>query len=90
MKPSTSFLTTYTAIRFTTGKKAPGIVWPLMKAFAIICYIMMSLPIHLALLVRKRALAANAAAQHPPRPVTANGYPRNFQDHIDDLQEEMK
>ena len=84
-------LTTYTAIRFSTGKKAPGVAGPLLKAGAIIVYLFAAVPVHLGLALRKRALAAATAPKPaPPRPTTANGYPRNFHDHIDDLQEDMK
>lgn len=86
-----NFLSTYAAVRFTTGKKAPGVVWPLMKAFGLICYCTLVLPIYLL-----RLLLTHLANQRPtptppaPRPTFQTGRPRRFADSVADLQEDMK
>ena len=85
-----SFLSTYAAVRFSTGKKAPGVLTPLLKAGGIIVYLFAAVPVHLGLLLRKKALAATAPKHAPPRQTFPSGRPRNFQDHINDLQEDMK
>lgn len=87
MTPGSSFLSTYAAVRFSTGKKAPGVVFPLLKAFALICYCVLLLPVVLIQMILR---ARPGPPQPTPPPTTASGYPRRFQDHIDQLQEDMK
>lgn len=85
-----SFLSTYAAVRFAGGRKHPGVAGPLLKAGGIIVYLFAAVPVHLGLLLRKKALAATAPKPAPPRQTFPSGRPRNFQDHINDLQEDMK
>jgi len=83
----TSFLSTYAAIRFTTGKKAPGVLGPLVKVFILIVWMTLLLPIALAELVLK---ALNEARKPPPPERNRNGSYWHFQDSIDELTEAMK
>jgi hypothetical protein len=91
MTPGSSFLSTYAAVRFSTGKKAPGVVMPLMKAFGLICYCILVLPIYLLrLLLTLVQHRLDRQAPTQPRPTFPTGRPRRFSDSVADLQEDMK
>jgi hypothetical protein len=83
---SQNFFGSYAAIRFATGKKAPGIVWPLLKALGLLVYAACMLPVILIRFLLSIHLEPPAPA---PRPTTHRGYPARFADHITDLEEAM-
>lgn len=88
MTPTSTFLSVYAALRFTSGQKSPGVITPLIKAFLLIVIVAIYAPVVFAIwLYRKLGIAIN---REPVRPTTHRGYPRRFTDHINDLQEEMK
>jgi hypothetical protein len=88
--PGSSFLATYGAVRFATGKKAPGVIWPLMKAFGLLCYCALLLPVALVELALRGIVILRKTEVAPPIPRFTSGRPRRFADHINDLQEDMK
>lgn len=79
-----SFLSTYAAVRFAGGKKAPGILGPLLKAAGLILYAAILLPI-----AGLRLLAGISLKPVPPAPLRT-GERGSFQASINDLQEDMK
>jgi hypothetical protein len=84
---TTNFLTTYAALRFTSGKQAPGVITPLFKAFCLLLIILVYAPIAFAIWLFRQV---QTKRQPAPRPTTHRGYPARFSDHVDDLQEDMK
>lgn len=88
MTPTSTFLSVYAALRFTSGQKSPGVITPLIKAFLLIVVLAIYAPVVFAIwLYRQLSIAANHSKV---RPTTHNGYPARFTDHVNDLQEEMK
>lgn len=89
-------LGTYAAIRFATGKKAPGVITPLGKALGLLTVATALLPVAIVEATIKKARTAQAQQQaqaraaHRAAQSTAGGYPRNFQDHINQLTEDMQ
>jgi hypothetical protein len=89
-----SFLSTYAGVRFATGKKAPGVAWPLIKAAGLIVWMAILLPVALVQFIANNvrvSIPADPTPYTPPpkRPTTHRGYPRRFDDHIIDLTEDM-
>lgn len=81
-----NFFGTYAALKFTGNSRRPTILGSLIKAAALITWMMVLAPIALIQLL----LSIRLTQVKPPRPTTAGGYPRKFNHHVDDLQEDMK
>jgi hypothetical protein len=80
---SQNFFGSYAAIRFATGKKAPGILFPLLKAAGLLVFIAAALPVAL---VRTLSRLTISKAPPPPKPKR----PPSFQDSVNDLRKVMK
>jgi hypothetical protein len=83
------FLTTYAAVRFSTGKKAPSITGNLLRAAATLLYAGALLIPALFQAVRYLVWLAVDHSPPPPRPAFNTGRPRRFEDSVADLQEDM-
>lgn len=81
-----NFFGTYAALKFTGNQRRPTILGSLFKAALWITWMTVLFPIALILSL----LSIRITPAKPPRQTTANGYPRKFNDHVDDLQEDMK
>jgi hypothetical protein len=87
-----NFFGTYAAVRFATGKKAPGVVGPLLKAGGLIIALAIAIPIRLiaSLAAGLKDVTRPLPVQPAPKPTTHRGAPFHFQTSIDELQEMMK
>lgn len=83
---SSNFFGTYAAIRLTGNGRRPTILGQLIRAAGLIIWMTVLFPIALLQLL----LSIRITPAKPPRQNTHGGYPRKFNDHVDDLQEEMK
>lgn len=81
-----NFFGTYAAIRLTGNGRRPTVLGQLIRAAALISWMLVLLPFALIQLL----LSVRVKQIKPPRPTTHRGYPARFADHVSDLQEEMK
>lgn len=87
-----TFFSTYAALRLTgNAKNRPRVLFPLLKAFGLLVYCAILLPVAMAEFIITR-LFIRQTLKPIPAPIqrTRSGYPRRFADHVNDLQEDMK
>jgi hypothetical protein len=81
-----NFFGTYAALRLSGNNRRPTMLGQLFRAALWVTWMMVLFPIALILSL----LSIRVTPTKPPRQMTHGGYPRNFNDHVDDLQEDMK